>query len=114
MTKQIEVHKSLSRAEKIKVSLGAAALGAIAVGAVGASVAHEISKPDTHQKTVRVEFDEDTPTIYDGAMELRQRQGATESVTQLENELRAAEPGHDGVVHPGDVAQIEIDVADSN
>jgi len=111
MTKHIEVKAPLSRSERIKVTLGAAALGTVALGALAAGVAHEVAAPDTHEKTVHVEFGDDTPTIYDGALQLR-RQGATESVTTLESELKAAEPGADGIVHDGDVATVHIDVAD--
>ena len=108
MIKQIQVEAPLSRAEKIKVSVAALALGGMAVGG-GAAVVHELKKPDTHEEIVRVEFGDETPTIYDGALQLRHR-GANESVDRLESELKAAEPGADGVVHDGDVATVHIDV----
>ena len=110
MTRQIEVTKPLTRAEKIKVTLGAAALGAVAVGSVAGAIAHEVSKPGTHEKTVQVEFGKETPTIFDAALQLRRQEGATEDVSQLVQELTAAEPDHDGVVHPGDTATVRIDV----
>lgn len=109
MSKKIEVKAPLTRAERLNVTLGVAALGAAATAAVVAGVAHEVSKPDTHQETVEVTFGDDVPTIYDGAIKLR-KQGATESVRQLQDELTAAEPGADGVVHEGDVARVQIDV----
>ncbi|CAN5355054.1 hypothetical protein BH09PAT4_BH09PAT4_04200 [soil metagenome] len=109
MTKQIKVEAPLTRAERLRVTLGVAALGAAATTAVVAGVAHEISKPDTHEETVDVRFGDNTPTIYDAALKLR-KQGATESVRELQDELTAAEPGADGVVHEGDVAQVRIDV----
>jgi hypothetical protein len=111
MTKRIEVQAPLSRREKITVTLGTAALGAVVLGAPAVAVANKLSQPDTHEKTVQVEFGKNTPTIYDGAIQLR-RQGATEDVSQLERELKAAEPGADGVVHEGDTATVHIDVVD--
>jgi hypothetical protein len=109
MTKQIEVKQASSRQENIKVTLGAVVLGGAAVAAALGGIHGVTQKPKTHEETVRVEFGDETPTLYDGAVQLR-RQGATESVERLENELKAAEPGADGVVHDGDVATVQIDV----
>lgn len=109
MSKRIEVIKSPSRTERIRVTIGSVALGAAVVGAAVGIASHEAHQPKTEPETVTVHFGADTPTLYDAARELRQ-QGATEDVQTLVSELKAAEPGHDGVVHEGDTATVKVDI----
>lgn len=108
MARRIEVEQPLSRKEKIKVTLGVAALGATATAATIAGIAHEAG-PDTREEQVTIQYDRDTPTQWDAARDLRE-QGATESMRDLVSELDAVDPEQDNIVQPGQTATIRIDV----